>query len=135
MISPLVFAHGGFPSTIPPSITVTIVPRRLISPHTVSGAPGNLVVFCVGTISRKDSMSQANALPPTSNISRRRVGIRGPSSTACSGGIVTDSLIKSERREGVNAGRKGVFARHHGKRAREVLRKGGTEIARLCGHG
>ena len=89
-------AHGGFPSTIPPSMTVTIVPRRLISPHTVSGAPGSLVVRCVGTISRNDSMSQANTLPPTSNASRRRVGIRGSSSTVCSGGIVTDSLIESE---------------------------------------
>src|SRR6267143_1101347 len=135
MISPLVFAHGGFPSTIPPSMTVTMVPRRLISPHTVSGAPGSLVVRWVGTISRKDSMSQANALPPTSNISRRRVGIRGASSTVCSGGIVTDSLIKSERRKRVHTGRKGVLARHHGKRAREVLRKGGAEIERLAGHG
>src|SRR3982074_3198666 len=80
-------------------------------------------------------MSQANALPPTSNISRRRVGIRGASSTVCSGGIVIDSLIKSERGERVHTRSQGVLARHHGKRAREVLRKGGAEIERLASHG
>ena len=38
---------------------VTMVPRRLIRPHTLSGEPGSLVIACVGIISRKESMSQA----------------------------------------------------------------------------
>ena len=33
---------GCLPRVTPPSMTVTIVPRRLMSPHTVSGAPGSL---------------------------------------------------------------------------------------------
>ena len=49
--------------------------------------------------------------------------------------MVTDSLIKSERRKRVLAGRKDVLARHHGKRVRKVLRKGGAEIERLASHG
>src|SRR2546423_3977903 len=116
-------------------MTVTIVPRRLIRPHTLSGAPGNLVVGCVGTISRNDSMSHANTLPPTSKASRRRVGILGSACTACSGGIVADSLIESERRKSVLAGGKGVLARHYGKRARQILGQRGAEIERLAGHG
>src|ERR1700681_3957489 len=116
-------------------MTVTIVPRRLISPHTVCGAPGSLVVRCDGTISRKDSMSQANTLPPTSKASRRRVGILGSSSTVSSGGRVIDSLIKSKMGEWIHSGRQGVLVRHHGECVRKILRKRGAEIERLAGHG
>ena len=56
------------------SMTVMIVPRKLMRPRTVSGAPGSRVMCCMGTISRKASISHAKELPPMLNTRSRRVG-------------------------------------------------------------
>ena len=50
------------------------------------------------TISRKDSISQENTVPPTSKTRSRRVGTCGSSPAICSGGSVTVSLIEMEHR-------------------------------------
>src|SRR5687767_9212508 len=98
-----------------------MVPRRLISPQTVSGAPGSLVIGWGVTISRNDSIAQAKALPPTSNTSSRRVGTCGPSSATGSGGSVTVSLIETVRGQRVNTGRQRVLARDDGERMSQIL--------------
>src|SRR5687768_11190824 len=119
---------------MPPSITVTIVPRRLMSPQTVFGAPGSLVIAWLGTISRKDSISQAKALPPTSNTRRRRVGTCGSSAATCSGGSATASLIEAEGDEGVHLCGQRVLARDHRERALQILGEWRAKVERLPRH-
>src|SRR4029077_817866 len=103
-------------------------------PRTVSGAPGSLVIRCIATISRKESMSHAKELPPMLNTRRRRVGTRGSSSTTCAGGSATASVIEFERRERVYRVRQRVLSGDHCERAAQILRKRRAEIERLAGH-
>src|SRR6478672_2983400 len=117
---------------------VTMVPRRLIRPQTVSGAPGSLVICCGGTISRKESMSHAKELPPRLKTSSRRVGTCGSSATVSwsgGGGAATASLIEAERGQRVDIVRLCVLAGHHRESVAQVGRQWRAEIQRLAGHG
>src|SRR5215210_4814309 len=111
-----------------------MVPLRLMSPHTVFGAPGNLVIAWVGTISRKASISQANALAATSNTKSRRVGTCGSSIATCSGGSVTASLIKAKCLERIGARGQRVLARDYRESAAQVFRERRSEIEWLTRH-
>src|SRR3954463_4648501 len=136
--SPSARPYACLPSVVPPSMTVTIVPRRLIRPLTVSGAPGSLVILCGGTISRKESMSQAKLLMPRLKTSRRLVGTWGSSATiSCSGGggAATASLIESERGQRVDVVGQGVLSSDHRQRVAQIGRQGRAKIQRLAGHG
>src|SRR3954465_9127350 len=115
-----------------------MVPRRLMSPQTVSGEPGSLVRCCGGTISRNESMSQAYAPPPTSKTRSRRVGTCGSSFTvSCSGGggAATASLIEAECRKGVHGVRERVLSGDDRESMAKVARQGRAEVQRLSGHG
>src|SRR3954465_4850817 len=115
-----------------------MVPRRLMSPQTVSGEPGSLVRCCGGTISRNESMSQAYAPPPTSKTRSRRVGTCGSSFTvSCSGGggAATASLIEAKRRQGVHGVRERVLSGDDRESMAKIARQGRAKIQRLSRHG
>src|SRR5687767_8990029 len=71
VVDPSVRCPVNSPSRAPRSMTVTIAPRRLISPHTYSGAPGSRVARRTGMISRTGSMAHAYTRPDTTKSSRR----------------------------------------------------------------
>lgn len=70
-IEPRSTSTRGPPSRTPRSRTVTIDPRRLMSPTTNGGVPGSRVAFRCGMISRTTLSSQAHVRPAAANTSRR----------------------------------------------------------------
>src|SRR3954469_24508678 len=115
-----------------------MVPRRLMSPKTVSGGAGSLVRCCGGTISRNESMSQAYAPPPTSKTRSRRVGTSGSSfavSWLGGGGAANEALIEAKCGQGVHGVRERVLSGDDRESMAKVARQGRAKIQRLSRHG
>src|SRR5207244_7148709 len=121
-IDPSVVTARPGSTRAPRSITVTMVPRTLISPRTYSGAPGRRVIRRGGMISCAERMSH-----PYKAFPARMTRI---ACVACSGVVAVEVKVL----EWVGLSERYVRAGGGYETAAELLRQRRTQVDRHSGH-